>query len=747
MNFIAELKRRNVFKVAAAYLIVSWLLLQVSDTLVPALHLPDWFHSGVAFVLMMGFPVAMIFAWAFELTPEGLKKEKEVDRSESISNKTGQKLNYAIISLLMIALLYFSWDKYSVNLQQNTEPTQTAEQIAPAEQPQKQKPDRKSIAVIPFRNRSANEENAEFFSDGVHDELLTNLSRIAELKVISRTSVMSYRDTEKNIKQIARELGVATILEGGVQRAGDSIRINVQLIDAASDEHLWAKIYDRQLTAENIFAIQTEIAQAIANALEATLSPQEQTILASTPTTSLEAYDNYLMATQLYIRGNWQNLWDARSYLSKAIELDPGFAKAFVLLAKTYQALLHTGAASLQEVSEPWEDAIKSAQALDNNDAATYAVYALFLVTKGETGADEAFQVARELEPANVSIMLMYSQYLRQTFQFDQAFQVLRSARKLDPVSIQVLFGLARIHEGRREFDKALEFYARIRQLDPSNPQGIGPVAGVYFLIGNMVESTRWLFNAIEKDPDDSDTTNFVSRAYMDFGDFERARQWLDWIEQNQNINPMTITNFAMLSTYEGDYDRAMALARQTLENGIANRWGSESTAFRALLVWATHRGEAETALEIIRQTHAELFEPDPNINANNVLSAIDNANLLSMTGQKEDAKILLQAVIAAYEVSYAVATFSSATGKAQALALLGQQQAALIELRHQVDQGWRYFWRWETELNPNFASLHENSEFQEIVEFLRTDMARQFKELQALEASGEIPLPPGVSD
>jgi TolB-like protein len=279
ISFFAELKRRNVFKVAAAYIIVGWLIMQAGDTLAPALHLPDWVNSTLAFFLILGFPLALILAWAFEMTPEGIKKEREVDRTQSITQVTGQKLNRTIIALMAAALAYFAWDKFGASPHGDVDLAQkSTDGISNT-----QKSGKKSIAVMPFRNRSASEENAEFFSDGVHDELLTNLSRIKELKVISRTSVMNYRDTTKNMKQIGEELGVANILEGGVQRAGDTVRINVQLIDAATDEHLWAKVYDRQLTAENIFAIQTEIAHAIADALEATLSPREQELLATPP--------------------------------------------------------------------------------------------------------------------------------------------------------------------------------------------------------------------------------------------------------------------------------------------------------------------------------------------------------------------------------------------------------------------------------------------------------------------------------
>jgi len=750
MNFFNELKRRNVFKVAAAYIIVGWLILQAGEVLAPALRLPEWINSALAFFLLLGFPLAMFFAWAFELTPDGLKKEKDIDKSHSISHLTGQKLNYTIIALLIIALSYFVWESRFSQMGSVSNPqTQTgpdpqlvgedltltpveARANVPAGTALATLADKKSIAVIPFRNRSANEENAEFFSDGVHDELLTNLARIEALKVISRTSVMSYRDTTKNMRQIGAELGVANILEGGVQRAGNTLRINVQLIDVATDEHLWAKVYDRQLTAENIFAIQTEIASEIANALAATLSPREQALIATTPTTNLEAYDNLLIARQLINRGNWQDLRDAQSYLSKAIAIDPQFAAAYVALARSYANLFETGAVALHEIHEPWGDAVQSALSLDKNNASANAVYAHFLWRNDKQGVDEAFAKARQLEPANVDIMEMYGQYLRKSFQFDQALQIYQAARELDPVSTGILHGLARMHGARRETDKALELYARIRELDPTNPSAIGPVSGVYMRIGNMVQSIRWLFKAMTIDPQDSDLSNWVAR-----------RQWLAWIEQNQNLNPMTLTHWAMLNIYAGNPEAAMEFARQTLDEQMADRWGSNPIAIRTLHIWALNQGRVDTALELIRKAHPELFESTPYVDASNVTQAIDTAHLLQTAGQNEVADKLLQTVMAAYEEPYAVTATWMLTGKAQALALRGKKQAALSELRQRVNDGWRTFWRWDTELNPNFESLHDDQEFLAIVEILRTDMARQYKDVQAMEASGEIPLPP----
>jgi len=750
MNFFNELKRRNVFKVAAAYVIIGWLIMQAGEVMSPALHLPDWINSALAFFLILGFPLAMFFAWAFEMTPEGIKKEKDIDRTQSITGVTGQKLNYSIIGLMAVALLYFAWDKFIANPAGNLDQTrvaEVAEQTGSNDETPSQVPDKKSIAVIPFRNRSANEENAEFFSDGVHDELLTNLSKIAALKVISRTSVMSYRDTTKNLRQIGEELGVANILEGGVQRAGNAVRINVQLIDAATDAHLWAKVYDRQLTAENLFAIQTEIAREIANALEATLSPREQEQLATVPTTSLEAYDNLLLARQLIARGNWQGMREAQSFLKKTIGLDPDFVEAYVLLARSYYNLYDTGATTFEAIDADWIQTIRTALSLGQNNATAYATLAQYQWKKGLEGAERNFENARQLEPGNTDILTMYAEYLRKTYRPDQALPLYQLARQSDPLSIPILYGLARIHESRRELDKSLEIYTRIRHIDPTSQIGIGPVTTVYMFLGDMVQAIHWLIKGLQVDPEDSDLANWIALSYIDFEDLAKARQWLAWTKKTQNTNPMTFAGMAMLNIFEGDFKASIPYTRQALDNKMPNRWGSDSVLIRALLIWALDADQAGTALGVMKQNHPEFFEQNPVLDASNVLQAIDTAHLLQQENQNDQANVLLQAVLAAYQVPYTITEVQHATGKAQALALLGEQQAALKELRYQMDHGWRFLWRWNTELNPNFESLQDDPEYKNIVAFLRTDMARQLEELRVMEASGEIPPPPGEDE
>lgn len=315
-----ELKRRNVVRVAIAYAVAAWLLLQVLDTVAPILELPIWISRAVLLFLAVGFVVSLIVAWAYEITPEGVKREKDIDRSQSITHVTGRKLDFIIIGVLATGLAFFALERF-VWHDHDTEPVAATTDIE------------KSIAVLPFANRSADESDA-YFVDGIHDDILTQLYKLSGIdKVISRTSVERYRDTDLSMPQIAAELGVATILEGGVQRAGDNVRINVQLIDAAKDEHIWAEMYDRELTAENMFEIQSEISRAIAENLQAALTDDEANDLTKLPTESLAAWEKYQLGKYVMEVRSLDGLAKAREYFEEAIEIDEDFALAHVRLA------------------------------------------------------------------------------------------------------------------------------------------------------------------------------------------------------------------------------------------------------------------------------------------------------------------------------------------------------------------------------------------------------------------------------
>ncbi len=328
MSLLEELKRRNVFRVAIAYIVLAWLMAQVAELLLQTFGAPDWVLKTLLAFFLIGFPFAIFFAWAFELTPEGIKKEKDVDRSQSITSHTGRKLDYAIITILALALGYFAWDKFG-NPPATEAPTGPVTAAAAERAPAAPDlPTDKSIAVLPFENRSRQEDD-EYFTAGIHDDLLTQLAQISSLRVISRTSVEQFKGTTQSIHEIAQKLNVATVLEGGVQRAGNQVRINLQLIDAATDTHLWAQTFDRELTANNIFAIQSEIAAAVTDALRATLSPREKDRMASVPTENMAALEEYFKGRAEMDQRTLPAIESARTRFERARTLDAEFALAW----------------------------------------------------------------------------------------------------------------------------------------------------------------------------------------------------------------------------------------------------------------------------------------------------------------------------------------------------------------------------------------------------------------------------------
>jgi TolB-like protein len=262
-NFFAELRRRNVYKVAIAYAFVAWLLMQIASQIFPFFEIPNWGVRLVVLLLVIGFPIALILAWAFELTPEGIKRTEDVDLSKSVRRKTGRKLDFFIIAVLLLVIAILVFQRLHAN-------------VSPAVSSSLEK----SIAVLPFENLSEEKANA-YFADGIQNEILTKLATVRDLKVISRTSTAKYQSKPDNLKTVAQELGVSTVLEGAVQKAGDKVRVNAQLIDARADTHLWAKSYDRDL--KDVLGVESEVSQEIADALQANLSPGESHALGLSP--------------------------------------------------------------------------------------------------------------------------------------------------------------------------------------------------------------------------------------------------------------------------------------------------------------------------------------------------------------------------------------------------------------------------------------------------------------------------------
>ena len=445
-GFFEELKRRNVFRVATAFVIVAWLLLQVAATVAPILDLPHWFEELVFALLALGFPIALIFAWAFELTPAGLQRD-----SGDTSPASNKLVDYAILAGIVIGAAWLVW------LQADKAPS-VRNGLDP------------SVAVLPFENMNADEEN-DVFSAGIHSDLLAQLARIKSLRTVSRTSMLRYRDSRLSIPEIGRELNVATILEGGVRRAGDSVRINVTLIDAAADAPLWTEVYDRELTAENLFAIQSDIAEAISNQLQASLSGEDRRRLDVVPTKNINALESYFIGKQLLEERNLQSLNAAIAYFETVVEMDPKFALAWSGLADAYMLLPeYSASVDRKMIEHRAREAVLRALELDPELPEVRASEAWYQLRFYDwDGAERIFREALAVAPDNTNVLHWLSHTLSFQGRFDEALTVARRALEADPGSSIMRTNLAYILVDAGQFEEGLNIAWQMRQTRPEH--------------------------------------------------------------------------------------------------------------------------------------------------------------------------------------------------------------------------------------------------------------------------------------
>jgi TolB-like protein/Tfp pilus assembly protein PilF len=486
----------------------------------------------VVIVLSIGFIPSLIFSWVFEITPEGLKKDADVDSEKSITQTTGRKLDRITLVVLALALGYFAFDKFVLDPIEDEQIAQSARQEGLTAALTESLGD-KSIAVLPFENRSNREED-QFFTDGIHDDLLTTIAKIGSMKVISRTSVMEYKDTIKKLPQIAKELGVAIILEGGIQRSGNQVRINVQLIDAATDKHLWAEIYDRELTAENLFAVQSEVTRMIADALQAELSTDEQRRINARPTDNLQAYEAYMRGRQLMATRDSAKLKLATEEFSKATSFDPLFALAWVGVAESNMLLFtySTSGNRLEDVLTMREEAVKNALAIDNDLGEAYASLAgihAYYNRKGE--AETAYQKAIELSPNYASAYQWYSGFLSQyPLRIQEQVELARKAVELDPRSAILSLILGEAYRNQGLYTLAEGQFQKVIELNPDFAMGYAGLADLYLRnMGQFDKALALLNKAVELDPGGSLTVKMLQGAiYMNLGDSEAGQEVRD---------------------------------------------------------------------------------------------------------------------------------------------------------------------------------------------------------------------------
>ncbi|MCI1729438.1 MAG: tetratricopeptide repeat protein [Chiayiivirga sp.] len=469
MNLFAELRRRNVIRMAGLYLVGAWLAVQVAATLLPVFEAPAWVMKALVVLLAIGFLAALVFAWVFELTPEGLKRDGEVPVAESIAPQTARRLDRGIIVVLLLALGFFALDRFVLAPQREPALVANAAQAVQSRAPDVATPtdQRASIAVLPFVNMSSDQEQ-EYFSDGLSEELLNQLAQIAQLRVIARTSSFSFKGKELDVASIAKALDVAHVLEGSVRKSGNTLRITAQLVRASDSSHLWSQTYDRDLT--DVFKVQDEISREVVAALKLKLLP-DQRIASTQRTNNTAAYEQYLIGMSGGRVGGRSFLEASQAAFDRAIALDPSYANAYAQRADVQRQL-----ADFTETPAQREAMIAAALASADQAIALapdladgYAVRAVarFSLRSDWHGAQTDFDRALALDPNRAATLTSFAGLL---FSLDRREEGLAAANKAvtsDPLSGNAWFRLGRFLEAAGNIPKAKQAYLRALTIDP----------------------------------------------------------------------------------------------------------------------------------------------------------------------------------------------------------------------------------------------------------------------------------------
>jgi TolB-like protein/Flp pilus assembly protein TadD len=595
MSVIDELKRRNVFRVGVAYVIVAWLIAQVTEIALDSFAAPDWVMKTVLFLLIIGFPLALIFAWAFELTPEGIKLDEDVVRSESVTHRTGRKLDFAIIGLLAVGIVYLVVDNYVLE----KSPSKTAEEFTQdATSPE----GKIMLAVLPLDNLSGDPEQ-EYFSDGLTEELITQLGHLPRdrLGVIARTSAMYYKGKDKRIDEIGRELGVDYVLEGSLRRAENRVRITAQLIQVSDQTPLWAESFEREF--KDIFTLQSEVAQRITRTLALELMPAEQARLPRSRPVNAAAYDAYLKGRYHETRGDFLR---AIEHYEEAIREDPAYALAYAALGHTYAMRMTFGQITVKEGAQKhWEYTRKAAElypglAEVEINFADSSFYAEWDWSAGEAG----FRRAYESKPSSESVVWHFAGCLKALGRFDEAIGVLERALRLDPYSHQLNSVLVGIFLDSHQYYRAIEQYQKMIEMEPQDAGIQNALGHVFEDLGRFDEAMEAYLKAKSLAGDSADRLQALRDAYRASG----IRGY--WLKRAEHLTETAATQevspaaFASFYANAGDKDQALAWVDKLKE--AAQR--EHVSAYNSALFY-TRLGETDLAVASLEKAY-ELHAP-----------------------------------------------------------------------------------------------------------------------------------------
>lgn len=708
MSIINELQRRNVFKVAAAYVVVGWLTMQAGEVMAPALNLPEWVVSMLAFFLLLGFPLAVLFAWAFELTPDGIRREKDVDRSQSITGTTGQKLNYTIIVLLAAAVGLFAWDKFL----REPLPAGTAEQLAA---------ETHSIAVLPLADMSQDGDH-EYFSDGLTEELLNILAQISDLRVAGRTSSFAFKGKNEDLRNIGQKLNVESILEGSVRKDTNSnrVRITLQLINVENGYHLWSETYNRQL--DDIFAIQEEVALQVASALRITLLGEDQQRIEQTSqlvSTDTDAYDLYLQGLNELNKSGHINLERALALFGQVLAQDPDYLPARLGLLDSWAQQSGTGAMTSQEFVRRASPQLETLLAQMPENAHAHRLKAKVHEAEGDTeNAQRAFEKALGLAPSEARNLQEYGRFLFDTGRPVEGMTLIDTAARLEPYNAQIRFDQCQTNAYAERLEPALSACDALIEINPEGPQGYYGKGLAYLYQGDLAKGVEYFTRSIEKDPADFEMLAGQSVFWVAMGDSDQALEWLNRAEAIATGEPLPTVARVLYLEYTEQFDRAGALAQRALERGLENRHGSDVFLRRANAAAALREDNVEQALAPYRKQHPWAFETNlqspPQLDFFSAHEIVRIAALMKLVDPvSERPGQLVTLAEETWAQNDELQWFAKPTFLASIAVVRGDLDQAMDALK---DMPVQMYWRSETLYDPVISQLKEHPGFQPFI-------------------------------
>ena len=753
MSLFAELKRRNVIRVGLAYVVAGWLLAQVVELAVDAFEAPPWVLKLIVTMIVVGLVPVLIFSWVYELTPEGVKREVEVDRTESITPQTGQKLNVATIVLIVMALGVFAYDRFTSAPGVGPAPVG---QVQPPATPVTDGPP--SVAVLPFVNMSGNAEN-EYFSDGLTETLLHMLAQVDGLRVAARTSAFAFKGTNTDIREIAATLEVSSILEESVQRVGDRVRVTAQLIDARNGSHLWSQNFDR--TLDDIFAIQDEIANSVAQALQVSLlgdtgSEKAAPKVLSVDTQNTAAYDLYLRGLQQYNRNTYTALPDAERLFKEALLEDPDFDEARVALVRAYISMQATGLLPPAEAASRGRAVLAPMVASDPVPIVAEALDAHMglLAASFDYDADQMRELqstllrALALAPNEIELYDLAAKSIAYALgaedrEREQALGIVQRGLAIDPLSGGLLFTKAQLLRRIERYDEALAVFARIREVAPEDPSGYSGPVTVYEERGQFADVVRGYAEAMQHDRQDHELPAGAAQALLVMGLVPEAQPW---IRRAQLLNPDGDDTRRVAMQYmaqSGDVDGALALAETLIREKRQNRRGVYRMAVSIYLNLMFHAGRLDEGLAFLEEMAPGVLAPDfagsEDWWAGNIFPA---AASYSSLDEGPDVKALRAKSLTEFFEGLGVNFDEAHIVRSFVMLLEGNRAAARDALVADLDEPPFPNWQMGIIENPFFEPILSEPEVQSALSRVHARMDAEAARYRAMVAAGEVVVP-----